>query len=49
MEPERYDKLVARLEEEARVDPRRLRRRVRWLIACGYAYVLLILALMVGA
>ncbi|MFL5619752.1 MAG: M48 family metalloprotease, partial [Gemmatimonadaceae bacterium] len=47
MDPQRYEQLVSELEALARTRPEVLRRRVRWLVALGYAYVLLVLGLVV--
>jgi Zn-dependent protease with chaperone function len=49
MDPTAYDRLVSELESLAQTSPASLKRRVRLLIALGYAYVLLVLALLVVA
>jgi Zn-dependent protease with chaperone function len=49
MAPEQYERLVSELESAARANPAALRRRVRLLIALGYAYIVFVLAIMLGA
>jgi Zn-dependent protease with chaperone function len=49
MDPARYERLVKELEVVAQASPATLKRRVRLLVALGYAYVLLVLALLVAA
>lgn len=49
MTPDEYNGIVAELEELARTEPAALRNRVRLLIAGGYAYVLAVLLLVIGA
>jgi Zn-dependent protease with chaperone function len=48
MDPQRYEQLVSELEALARTRPKVLRRRVRWLVALGYAYMFLVLAVMLA-
>ena len=49
MDPVRYERLVKELEGVAQASPGTLKLRVRMLIALGYAYVLLVLTLLVAA
>lgn len=49
MEPARFNDLVASLSVKARANPAAFRRRVRLLVALGYAYVLGVLLLVLGA
>lgn len=48
MHPLRYNALVASLEQTAAVSPEALRRRVKGLVALGYAYVLAVLLAVVA-
>jgi Zn-dependent protease with chaperone function len=49
MDPARYERLVRQLETVAQASPRSLKLRVRLLVALGYAYVFLVLGLLVAA
>lgn len=48
MKSKQYHDLIRRLEREVEAQPRRYRSRVRRLALVGYAYVVLILAVMLG-
>ena len=49
MDPARYEQLVKELEAVASSSPGSLKLRVRLLVALGYAYVLLVLGLLIAA
>ena len=49
MDPARYERLVRKIEEIAQASPGSLKLRVRLLVALGYGYVLLVLALLIAA
>src|SRR5437762_6106706 len=49
MDPQRYDALVTRLEAYAAASPDAYRRRVLLLALLGYAYLLVVLALILAA
>ncbi len=49
MDPAQHERLVRQLETLAQASPRSLKLRVRQLVALGYAYVFLVLALLILA
>jgi len=48
MDPQRYEQLVSELEALGRTRPDVIRRRVRWLVVLGYAYLFLVLVAMLA-